>query len=80
MRLTLYLTLSLSAVSESQERSGQNVDPGCWWVSRGTYTDVGGGAMTGASLMASLRTYPTLKSHKQDGSILETGWPKVSNI
>lgn len=45
-----------------------------------TYTDVGGGAMTGASLMTSPRTYPTLKSHKQDGSILETGWPKVSNI
>lgn len=34
MRLTLYLTLSLSAVSESQERSGQNVVPGYWWVSR----------------------------------------------
>lgn len=77
-------------VSESQARSGQNVDlvsPGYWCVSRG-----GGGGGNGhwrrgrsrdRRVAYDVTTHISdlsLKPHKQDGCILETGRPKVSNI
>lgn len=85
MRLTLYVTLSQSDISESQERSGQNVIQ----VTGGSRGEGGGemhwhrGRSYGRRVSYDATTHISdlsLKLHKQDGSILETGRPKVSNI
>lgn len=73
--MTLSVTLSQLDVSGGQERSGQTV---IRWVS-GARGRRGYDRRVSYDVTAHISDL-SLKPHKQDGSVLETGRPKVSNI